>query len=291
MALARELIARGQPARVINADSTQVYADLKVLSARPGKDEMQGVEHRLFGAWDGSRACSAADWATAARDEVSGAHAAGIVPIVVGGTGLYIRTLLDGIAPIPPIDPDVRARVRALPVAEAYAELMREDPVRAQMLNPGDTARVARALEVALSTGYSLAHWQARRFGGIGRAVDQFPLVLLPPRDWLFERCDARFAAMVEQGAVGEVVALIARRLDPELPVMRAIGVREIAGCLRGEWTQAHAVALGQQATRHYAKRQYTWFSHQPPESWPRVNDTSIDVSIFETLFRYLHLT
>jgi tRNA dimethylallyltransferase len=255
---------------IINADSAQVYADLAVLSARPAEDEMGGIEHRLFGYINGAETCSAARWAEDARGEIAAAHAAGALPILVGGTGLYLRTLLDGIAPVPPIDPAIRQAVRALPVADAYAALQTEDPEAAARLNAADTTRVARALEVVRSTGQTLKAWQAHKQGGIGDAVRLAPLVLLPPRDWLFERCDRRFAAMLDSGAVEEVAALLARGLDGDLPVMRAIGVPEIAGLLRGELTREAALAAGQLATRQYAKRQYTWFRNQPPESWQR---------------------
>lgn len=257
---------------VINADSAQVYADLSVLSARPSVAEMRGVPHRLFGAWDAAQACSAADWATAARREVEAAHAAGALPILVGGTGLYVRTLLDGIAPVPAIDPAVREAVRALPVAEAYAALSREDPERAPKLAPADTTRVARALEVIRSTGKPLAAWQSERTGGIGQAIALEPLILEADRAWLGERCDRRFAAMIEQGAMEEVERLLARALDPDMPAMRAIGVREIAGWLAGQSTREEAVTAGQLATRQYAKRQATWFRHQTPHEWRRAN-------------------
>ena len=261
---------RGRQAVIINADSAQVYADLAVLSARPDEEEMGGIEHRLFGYIDGAEACSAARWAEDARTEIAAAHAADALPILVGGTGLYLRTLLDGIAPVPPIDPAIREAVRALPVAEAYVALASEDPDAAARLNAADTTRVARALEVVRSTGQTLKSWQARKLGGIGRAVSLKPLVLLPPRDWLVERCDRRFATMLDSGAVEEVEALLARGLDADLPVMRAIGVPEIAGMIRGELTREAALAAGQLATRQYAKRQYTWFRNQPPESWQR---------------------
>jgi tRNA dimethylallyltransferase len=290
--LALELEARGSRGMVINADSAQVYRDLRVLSARPTEADMCGVEHRLFGAWDGADPCSAADWAAAAKRQIENAHLAGAVPVLVGGTGLYIRTLLDGIAPVPAIDPAVREAVRALPVAEAYAALQAEDPERAAALNPGDTARVARALEVVRSTGRPLDHWQGERVGGIGGAVELLPLILLPDRDRLNARCDVRFERMLEGGAVEEVEALLARNLPPVLPVMRAIGVREIAGWLRGEWPRKDALARGQLATRQYAKRQYTWFRRQPPAEWPCIETDNYDAScLFETLFRYLRLT
>lgn len=283
--LALALAAGGREAVVVNADSAQVYADLRVLSARPSPEDMRGVDHRLFGAWDGAVSCSAADWAQAARREIAEAQAAGKVPILVGGTGLYIRTLLDGIAPVPAIDPAVRAEVRALPLAEAHAALAREDPERAAALAPADASRISRALEVVRSTGRPLAHWQAVRIGGIGDAVDLHPAVLLPDRPTLYARCERRFAAMVDGGAVAEVEALLARGLDPALPVMRAIGVPEIAGYLRGEWGLDEALARGAQATRNYAKRQFTWLRHQPPPAWLRVAATSFDEkALFERL-------
>jgi len=263
---------------IINADSAQVYRDLAVLSARPSEEEMRGVEHRLFGAWDGAEACSAADWAAAAKREIENAHLAGSVPILVGGTGLYLRTLLEGIAPIPPIDPAVRETVRALPTPEAYAALQAEDPERAALLRAADSTRIARALEVVRSTGQSLAHWQQQRVGGIGGSVNLHPLLLLPDREWLYQRCDQRFAQMLERGAAEEVAALLARGLSPDLPVMRAIGVREIAGWLNSQWSKEEAVAQGAQATRRYAKRQYTWFRHQPLAEWPRVASPEVDV-------------
>lgn len=290
--LARMVEQRGGKAVVINADSAQVYADLSVLSARPSEEEMQGVPHRLFGAWDGAIACSAADWARAAKDEIAEAHSAGALPILVGGTGLYLRTLLDGIAPIPPIDPAVRDAVRAMPVAQTYPALQTEDPERAARLSPNDTTRVARALEVVRSTGKPMAHWQQHLVGGIGQTITLFPTVLLPEREELYRRCDLRFALMLDRGAVAEVEALLTRHLHPDLPVMRAIGVPEIAGWLRGDWEREEAVARGAQSTRNYAKRQYTWFRNQPPENWPRARLESSNLpSLFETLFHHLRLT
>ena len=276
--LALALIAQGRAAVVINADSAQVYADLSVLSARPNETEMQGVPHRLFGTWDGATACSAADWAAVARQEITAAQAVGAVPILVGGTGLYLRTLLDGIAPVPPIDPAVRRDTRALSLDDARIALRREDPEAAARLNPNDTTRIIRALEVVRSTGRTLAAWQADKVGGIGQSVDLHAAVLLPERDWLYERCDRRFALMLDQGAIAEVEALLARKLDPDLPVMRAIGVPEIRAFLTGEITRTVLVERGTQATRNYAKRQYTWFRNQPPEDWRRIESQNVDL-------------
>ena len=290
--LAVRIEATGRRAVVINADSAQVYADLAVLSARPTQEDMRGIEHRLFGEWHGAQACSAADWAVAAKKEIAACHAAGAVPILVGGTGLYLRTLLDGIAPVPPIDPAIRSQVRAMALADAHAALQAEDPPRAALLAPADAARIARALEVVRSTGETLAHWQARRLGGIGGDVSLKAAVLLPDRDKLYERCERRFVKMLGQGAISEVEALLARNLDPSLPVMRAIGVREIAGYLRGDWSLAEAEAMASQATRHYAKRQYTWFRRQPPPDWPRIEYDDFTIGpLCDRLFQHSLLT
>jgi tRNA dimethylallyltransferase len=264
---------------VINADASQVYRDLRLLSARPSPAEEARAPHRLCGHIDGAESCSAARWAEEARAEIAAAHAAGRLPILVGGTGLYIRTLLDGIAPVPDIAPRIRAAVRALPVAQAHAALAREDPAAAARLHPSDTTRIARALEVVRSTGRPLAHWQAARVGGIGDKVRLVPALLLPPRDWLRDRCDQRFAQMLEQGAIDEVEALLARQLDPRLPVMRAIGVPEIADHLAGRIDRDMLTARATAATRQYAKRQYTWFRQQPPAYWPRI-ETQLDDDI-----------
>lgn len=258
---------------VLNADSAQVYRDLPVLSAAPRPEEKARAEHLLYGILDGAKACSAADWAELAKDEIARLHSENRLPILVGGTGLYLRTLLDGIAPIPEIDPQIRSEVRAAGVAENLAALAPLDPIAAATLNPGDTARIARALEVVWSTGKSLSSWQEQREGGIGNWIELKALVLTPPRPWLYERCDRRFEQMVQQGALKEVEALLARGLNSDLPVMRAIGVAELGSHLRGELTLAEAVAAGTKATRRYAKRQYTWFAHQPPPEWPRFHD------------------
>ncbi len=255
---------------VINADSAQVYRDLDILSARPSAADEARAPHRLYGYRDGAFACSAVDWATDARAAIAEAHASERLPILVGGTGLYIRTLLDGIAPVPEIDPEIRAAVRSLETVTAYELLSVEDSEAAERLRPSDTTRIARALEVVRSTGRPLAAWQAERVGGIGDRIALRPLVLLPPRDWLYARCDQRFEAMLGDAGIAEVEALLARRLDPALPVMRAIGVRELGALLDSRMDYAEALAAGQQATRNYAKRQYTWFRRQPPEDWPR---------------------
>ena len=272
-ALAVRLAQQTGKAVIINADSAQVYADLQVLSARPTTAEMGGIEHRLFGTWDGAQACSAADWGRAAKREIVRAHRADAVPILVGGTGLYLQTLLDGIAPIPPIDPAIRSQVRAMLQEEARAALEREDAGSAAMLAPADNARTTRALEVVRSTGKTIRHWRNSKTGGIGKDVSLDARIILPEREALYARADRRFEAMCNAGAIEEVERLLARNLDPALPVMRAIGVREIAAFLAGKTDRETMIAAGTLATRQYAKRQYTWFRNQPPPDWHRFDD------------------
>ena len=255
---------------IVNADSAQIYRDIPILSAAPTAEDRSRVDHRLYGVQDGALPCSAAHWAELARREIADIHAAGKLPIIVGGTGLYVRTLLDGIAPVPDIDPAIRQAIREMPVDEARIRLVALDPQAASRLGPADRTRIARALEVIMSTGRTLHEWHRKRSGGIAGAVELRPLVLLPPRDWLYARCNERFAQMLDRGAAEEVERLLGRNLNPRLPVMRAIGVPEIGAYLRGDWSREDALAEGQQATRRYAKRQYTWFAHQPPEEWPR---------------------
>lgn len=269
---------------IVNADSAQVYRDLPILSAAPSPGELKRADHRLYGMLHGVEACSAAAWAEMAKREIADVHVSGRLPILVGGTGLYLRTLLNGIAPVPSIDPEVRNQVRERSVEKNRTKLKELDPEAAERLNPADTTRIARALEVVLSTGKTLRKWQEQREGGIGDLIALRPLILLPPRDWLYERCEERFAQMVELGAADEVRALIDRGLDPALPVMRAIGVREIASWLKGDVTQEEAIAAGQQATRRYAKRQYTWFAHQPPAEWPRFREPMTDTTLSDAL-------
>ncbi|BAV64137.1 tRNA (adenosine(37)-N6)-dimethylallyltransferase MiaA [Sphingobium cloacae] len=280
-------LAQAANGTVINADASQVYADLQILSARPDAEEMAQAPHRLFGHIDGGEACTAARWAAQARAEIDRAHGEARLPILTGGTGLYLRTLLDGIAPVPDIDPAIREAVRALPVADAHAALTREDPEAAARLAPADTSRVARALEVVRATGQPLAEWQRHKSGGIAHRIGLSPLILLPPRDWLIARCDLRFGRMVETGAAEEVEALLARNLSPDLPVMRAIGVREIAAWLGGGIDRDTMLERGRIATRQYAKRQYTWFSRQPPADWTR-ETRQIDAELIAKLVRKL---
>jgi tRNA dimethylallyltransferase len=281
-------LAKSRNIVIINADSAQVYSDLPVLSAQPTLEEQTNVPHRLFGYLDGTTACSAARWAADAKVAIAAAHAAGSLPVLVGGTGLYLRTLLDGIAPIPEVSANIRAEIRALPVAESYKRLQAADAVMAAQLGPNDSSRICRALEVIESTGRSIAEWRKEKTGGVADMVELCPLILLPPRDWLYARCDMRFDNMMESGAVGEVEALLARDLPADAPVMRAIGVPEIGAMLAGEMTCEDAVTRGKIATRQYAKRQFTWFRNQSPPDWLRwdqeINDSNMDK--IETIFQ-----
>lgn len=260
LALAEEL--RGT---VINADSMQVYRDLRVLTARPSDAEMARLPHRLYGVLDAAEACSAARWSSLAEAEIADALAAGRLPILVGGTGLYLRALLQGLAPLPAISEKVRQAARILHReigGEAFqARLRALDPEAAARLKPSDRQRLIRAFEVVTATGRTLGDWH--RAAELRPQRPALALVLAPPRAELFTRIDRRFRRMIEAGAIEEVRVLLARDLSPDLPAMRAVGVPELARQIRGELSPDAAVAAAQQASRRYAKRQMTWFRHQ----------------------------
>jgi len=265
-------IARSCNGVVINADSMQVYRDLPVLSAQPGAAERAAVPHRLFGFLPVTDSCSAAGWAEMARTEIERAGAAGQLPVVVGGTGLYLKALIEGLAPIPPIAAELRAagrrRLADIGKAAFHQEFGLRDPQMAARIRPGDGQRLLRAWEVLEATGQSLAAWQARPAPCPWPADMRFiKLVMQPERAALYQACDARFAAMVERGALEEAARLAALPSDPALPALKTLGLRELIGHVRGEATLAQAIAAAQQATRRYAKRQLTWFRHQLPEA------------------------
>jgi tRNA dimethylallyltransferase len=253
---------------IINADSMQVYRDLAVLTARPGAAELARAPHRLYGVIDAAEACSAGRWRGLALAEIAAARAAGRLPVLTGGSGLYLRALLEGLAPVPPVPAALREEARALHArlgGEAFRQALAvRDPEAAQGLAAGDTQRLIRAYEVVAATGRPLAHW--RRGQGPAAGPPAAAVLLLPPRAELYAACDARFLQMMERGALAEAAALLARGLDPALPAMRAVGVPELAALLAGRASREAAVAAAQQATRRYAKRQYTWFRHQMPE-------------------------
>ena len=266
---------------IINADSMQVYRDLRVLSARPDDAALAATPHRLDGILDGAELCSAARWATLAHGEIAAAQAAGRLPIVVGGTGLYLRTLLHGIAAVPEIPEEIReaarARHRAIGGEAFRAELAKRDPVAAARLPAGDGQRLVRAYEVVTATGRTLGDWQRAGAEGVPR-YDSRQFVLLPPRDALYAACDGRLEAMIAAGALDEVRGLMARGLPPEMPILKAVGVPELARHLAGEVDLAAAIAAAQQATRNYAKRQFTWFRHQLTDA--EILDTQLSHSL-----------
>lgn len=252
---------------IINADSMQIYAELSVVTARPTAAEEARVPHRLFGVLPAAERCSAGRWLTLAQGAVQEAWAAGRLPLVVGGTGMYLKSLMQGLAPVPEVPEEVRAEAEALLDAlggEAFRTRLAElDPLAAARLPAGDRQRLVRAYGVARATGRTLADWQAGAGTGSALAARFLTILIQPPRDVLYAACDARFDAMLAAGAEAEVRALMALDLDPSLPALRAVGVRELAACLRGEVDLAAAADKARQATRNFAKRQMTWFRHQ----------------------------
>ncbi len=253
---------------IINADASQLYADLAIVTARPGPDDCAAAPHRLYGVLAGDDLCTAARWAAMAQAEIVAARAAGQHPIIVGGTGLYLAALVHGLAPVPAIAEDVRAAVRALDTAAARAALEREDPAAAARLMPADRQRTLRALEVVRSTGRPLADWQQQRQGGLGAAAVQ-GVVVERPRPVLHARAESRLAAMLAGGALAEVAALLALGLPADAPVRKALAVPQLAAHLAGRCSLAEATAAALAATRQYQKRQQTWARHQFPD-WAR---------------------
>jgi tRNA dimethylallyltransferase len=266
-------LARRIGGEVVNADALQLYADLAILSARPSPDEQQGVPHHLFGVLDGAQAASAAAWRSDALEVLAGIWTRGAVPVIAGGTGLYIRALLEGIADVPPIALEVRDAVRAMGTEARAEALAREDPQMAARLHPNDSQRLARALEVVRSTGRSLADFHGPQPDGLTQVCQIEKHLLLPNRAQLYAACDARFERMMAAGALEEARTLMVRQLDLALPVMKAVGVPELLAHLRGEMSLAEAVGAAQQATRNYAKRQFTWMRNQFGD-WPRADQT-----------------
>jgi len=258
-------LARHYGGTIINADALQVYRDLRILTARPDEAAQARAPHRLYGYLDAAARGSAARWRDLALAEIAAALGAGRLPIVVGGTGLYLRALRQGLAPVPDIPPEIRdeaaALYRALGGAAFRTNLATLDPAAATRLPPGDRTRLTRAYEVARATGVPLGEWQ--RHAAAPAPYRFATLLLAPPRAALYAACDARFAAMIETGGLDEAAALFARGLAADLPAMKAVGVPELMRHLRGEIALAEAVGAAQMATRRYAKRQMTWFRHQ----------------------------
>lgn len=275
LSLAEALTTEGGAAEIVNADSMQLYAGLRVLTAGPSPEETARTPHHLFGVADPADGWSVGRWLRAARTALDDIARRGRHAVVVGGTGLYFHALTQGLAEIP--DVPVAARRAAAGDYDAMGEiafrtrLAEADPAAAGRIAPGDRQRLVRAWEVYAATGVSLSDHQGRAEGalpaGSWRAV-----AIDPPRTALYARCDARLAAMVTSGALDEVRALTARNLDPDLPAMKAVGVREFAAHLRGETTLDDALAAAQRETRRYAKRQSTWMRGRMAD-WPRLTD------------------
>ncbi|GES48315.1 tRNA dimethylallyltransferase [Rhizobium sp. NBRC 114257] len=274
-ALAVEL-ARSHDGVVINADSMQVYDTLRVLTARPSEADMEGIPHHLYGHVPAGQAYSTGVWLREADALVERLRVEGRMPVFVGGTGLYFKALTGGLSDMPEIPPGIRNRLRSRLVAEGaealHRELAERDAAVAETLNSQDGQRIVRALEVIEATGRSIAAFQGKNGPMVIDPDRARKIVVLPERAILHERINSRFEKMLAMGAEDEVRALLALDLPPEMPVMKAIGVAQIAGMLKGEMTRAEVIETGSAATRQYAKRQMTWFRNQMDESWERLS-------------------
>ncbi len=251
---------------IINTDSMQVYAGIPIISAAPDETEQNGVPHYLFGQIDPAQRYSQADWLKAATDAVASIRANGQIPILVGGTGFYFKAATEGIVPMPDISSDVKVQAQAM-LNEAgnqglHARLAEIDPDLAARLEPGDSQRVLRGMEIWLASHIPLSKWQKGVAKGrlLGRPLFVY---LRPPRDVLYRKINSRFEQMVEHGAIDEISALHARKLDETLPAMKALGVRPILDMLKNIINKEKAIELAQRDSRRYAKRQFTWFDHQ----------------------------
>lgn len=260
-------IAEAVDGVVINGDSMQVYDELRIVTARPDAEDEARVPHRLYGCMSARQACSVGDWLDMVAPVIEGTWRAGQVPIVTGGTGMYLKSLVEGIATIPSVPEAIRSSVQAYYDeigGEAFRnQLATVDPAAAGRLRPADRQRLTRALEVHRASGRALSEWLADGNAPVLGDTRFVTVVLEPPREDLYERIDRRFEQMVNQGALEEVRAFLALGLDPSLPASKAVGVRELGGFLSGDWSQEQAVSMAQQASRNYAKRQMTWFRNQ----------------------------
>jgi tRNA dimethylallyltransferase len=261
-ALALDL-ARVQDGVVINADSMQVYRELRILTARPTPEEESELPHRLYGCIGGAEPWSVGKWLEAAKLEIESAWASGRLPILVGGTGLYFKSLEEGLADIPPIPPAIREKWRE-ESGNLHGALQQRDPQTAARLKPGDRQRIKRALEVVEATGKPLGYWHdAARSRAILANAKVERVLTTPDRQELYVRARARFARMVERGAIEEVRRLLELDLPPSQPVMKGIGVRELANYIHGKLRLDEAISQAQTSTRQYIKRQLTWWRHQ----------------------------
>jgi tRNA dimethylallyltransferase len=256
-------LAEDSGAIIVNADSMQVYRELRILTARPAAVDEARISHRLYGTRSAAEAYSVADWLRDVAPLVAQAREGGPPLVIVGGTGLYFKALLEGLSPVPDIPENVRQRWRAKGQRAApqclHTELARRDPAMAARLRPSDPQRILRALEVLEATGRSLSEWQAMPGVPLVREDEAEKLYVCLPREALYARCDARLAAMLAAGALEEVRALIALALPPDCPALRALGVAALAAYLRGQLSFSAALDRAKTDTRRYAKRQVTW--------------------------------
>ena len=275
---------------VINADSMQVYRDLCLLTARPDASALARVPHKLYGFLDAHEICSVARWLALARTAIQEAHDARRLPIVVGGTGLYLEALRHGLTPVPEVPVPVRVETRELMAMIGphafHARLAERDPIMAARLQPSDPQRLQRAWEVLLTSGRSLADWQDAATEGLRARFCSF--VLMPPRPVLRAACDARLHRMVAAGAVAEVAALLVRDVPSDRPVLKALGVSALVDHLRGRCSLEEAIVVAQGATRRYAKRQCTWFRHHLTDAQVIVDAGASDdvVSVVDDFLR-----
>lgn len=292
-------LARQFNGTVINADSMQVYRDLRVLTARPDDAEMAQAPHRLYGVLDGAEHGTAARWVEMARGAIAETLADGRLPILLGGTGMYLRSLFEGLADIPAIPEAARAEARIRLETEGpealHAALAAADPETAARLRPGDSQRLVRAWEVLQATGKGLAAWQAEAPGTAPLSNPVFRILLQPSRDSLYARINRRFEVMMEQGALAEAEAVRARcDIPPDAPMRKAHGLPELIQYLDGQISRAEAIRVGQLNTRHYAKRQTTWFRHQfkaelvVEKDLSRQENFNSGAEIFPLIVRYL---
>ena len=268
-------LARERNGVVINADSMQVYDTLRVLTARPSEDEMEGVPHLLYGHVPASSLYSTGEWLREISALLPDLRKQGRFPVIVGGTGLYFKALTGGLSDMPAIPDEIRDRLRARLIEEGaavlHAELSQRDPAMAQGLQPGDGQRIVRALEVIEATGKSIRDFQKASGPVIIDPERAQKFVVLPERPVLHDRINRRFETMMESGAVEEVKALLALNLPPDATAMKAIGVSQIADMLAGRMSEAEVIEKSAAATRQYAKRQMTWFRNQMGPDWTRI--------------------
>ncbi len=275
-------LAHARDGEIVNADSMQVYDTLRLLTARPSEAEMAGVAHHLYGHVPAAEVHSTGAWLREATVILDDIRSRGKVPIVIGGTGLYFRALTGGLSEMPDIPADLRAALRARLEREGseslHHALAEVDPETAARLGAGDGQRILRALEVYEASGKPLAHFQKASGPVVVDPARALKLIVLPPRETLYQRIDRRFDQMMAEGAVEEVQALLDMAIPEDRPVMRAIGVQQIGEMLAGRLSRAEAATLSATATRQYAKRQMTWFRNQMGEDWQRIDPTDPDV-------------